>query len=74
MHPKIQIESKNDIVFLQKEIESASHMSIAQIVESSPQLETLVQERINQVLPIYSCFKVKSGYQTCLNQLQIIFR
>lgn len=52
-HPKIQTESKDDILFLKKELESAGQMALADMSDSkatigSP-MEAQVQECINQV-------------------------
>lgn len=54
VHPKIQIESKEDVLFLKKELESAGRMALADILASSgltgqDVLESTLQKRVHQV-------------------------
>jgi hypothetical protein len=51
-HPKIQTESKDDILFLKKELESAGQMALADMGDSKAlggPMEAQVQECISKV-------------------------
>ena len=52
-HPKIQTESKDDIMFLKKELESAGQMALAGLVSgesgTSVGLESRLQDRLHSV-------------------------